>query len=98
MKKVDEKNEMDGNNQKNKSNRICRICYGDDTTSENPLICPCICKGSMKYIHYECLKNWLNSKIEEDISVDSENPEVEVISYNRKDISCELCKKNCLIM
>ena len=92
-KKVDEKNEMDGNNQKNKSNRICRICYGDDTTSENPLICPCICKGSMKYIHYECLKNWLNSKIEEDISVDSENPEVEVISYNRKDISCELCKE-----
>jgi pSer/pThr/pTyr-binding forkhead associated (FHA) protein len=47
----------------------------------------------MKYIHYECLKNWLNSKIEEDISVDSENPEVEVISYNRKDISCELCKE-----
>jgi pSer/pThr/pTyr-binding forkhead associated (FHA) protein len=92
-KKVDDKNEKDGNNQKNKSNRICRICYGDDTTSENPLICPCICKGSMKYIHYECLKNWLNSKIEEDISVDSENPEVEVISYNRKDISCELCKE-----
>lgn len=92
-KKVGEKNEMDGNNQKNKINRICRICYGDDTTSENPLICPCICKGSMKYIHYECLKNWLNSKIEEDISVDSENPEVEVISYNRKDISCELCKE-----
>ena len=47
----------------------------------------------MKYIHYECLKNWLNSKIEEDISVDSENPEIEVISYNRKDISCELCKE-----
>ena len=92
-KKVKEKNEKDENNQKKKSNRICRICYGDDTTDENPLICPCICKGSMKYIHYECLKNWLNSKIEEDISVDSENPEVEVISYNRKDISCELCKE-----
>ena len=92
-KKIDKKNEKDENNQKNKSNRICRICYGDDTTTENPLICPCICKGSMKYIHYECLKNWLNSKIEEDISVDSENPEVEVISYNRKDISCELCKE-----
>ena len=92
-KKIDKKNEKDENNQKNKSNRICRICYGDETTTENPLICPCICKGSMKYIHYECLKNWLNSKIEEDISVDSENPEVEVISYNRKDISCELCKE-----
>ena len=76
-----------------KNKAICRICYGDDSTIENPLICPCICKGSMKYIHYDCLKNWQNSKIEEDISVDSENPEVEVISYNRKDISCELCKE-----
>ena len=77
----------------NKNKPLCRICYGDDSSIENPLICPCICKGSMKYIHYDCLKNWLNSKIEEDISVDSENQEVEVISYNRKDISCELCKE-----
>ena len=76
-----------------KNKAICRICYGDDTSMENPLISPCICKGSMKFIHYDCLKNWLNSKIEEDISVDSDNPEVEVISYNRKDISCELCKE-----
>ena len=76
---------------KNKS--MCRVCYGDDSTDENPLICPCKCKGSMKYIHYKCLKNWLNSKIEEDISVDSDNSEIEIISYNRKDISCELCKE-----
>ena len=78
-------------NTKNKS--MCRVCYGDDSTNENPLISPCKCKGSMKYIHYKCLKNWLNSKIEEDISIDTNNPEIEVISYNRKDISCELCKE-----
>ena len=78
-------------NTKNKS--ICRVCYGDDSTDENPLISPCKCKGSMKYIHYKCLKSWLNSKIEEDISFDTNNPEIEVISYNRKDISCELCKE-----
>ena len=81
------------NNQNNKTSKICRICYGDDSTEENPLIYPCICSGSMKYIHYDCLKNWLNSKIEEDISVDEENQEIEVISYNRKDIACELCKE-----
>jgi hypothetical protein len=81
------------NNSSVKTTKICRICYGDDSTDENPLICPCICKGSMKYIHYDCLKNWLNSKIEEDISVDSDAAEIEVISYNRKDISCELCKE-----
>ena len=76
-----------------KSMPTCRICYGENSNDENPLICPCICKGSMKYIHYECLKNWLNSKIEEEMSMDSNDKEVDVITYNRKDISCELCKE-----
>ena len=77
----------------NKSKPVCRICYGEDTNEDNPLICPCICKGSMKYIHYECLKNWLNSKIEDEISIDTDSKDIDVISYNRKDISCELCKE-----
>ena len=81
------------NKNKKKNKPLCRICYGEDSTIENPLICPCVCKGSMKYIHYECLKNWLNSKIEEDMSMDDKDREIESISYNRKDISCELCKE-----
>ena len=43
----------------------------------------------MKYIHYNCLKNWLNSKIESDFS--SYN-DISVITYSTKDICCELCK------
>ena len=82
------------NNDNIKSTKQCRICYGEDSTDENPLIYPCICKNTTKYIHYECLKKWLNSKIEEDMSMDSETTEIEVISYNRKDISCEICKEN----
>ena len=74
---------------KNKKNNVCRICYGDDISLENPLICPCICKGSMKYIHYMCLKNWLNSKIESEMDPSSEN---DIISYNTEDLICELCK------
>ena len=93
VKKEKDKEKEKDTEQTPKNKAICRICYGDDTSYENPLISPCICKGSMKFIHYDCLKNWLNSKIEEDISVDSENPEVEVISYNRRDIACELCKE-----
>ena len=76
-----------------KNKPTCRICYGEDSNEDNPLICPCICKGSMKYIHYDCLKNWLNSKIEEEMLMDQDNKDVDVISYNRKDISCELCKE-----
>ena len=75
----------------NKKPKVCRICYGKDTNIENPLICPCTCKGSMKYIHYQCLKNWLNSKIEAESSLDSETEEVG-ITYCCKDLSCELCK------
>ena len=83
-----------GNNEKNIKNKkpkVCRICYGKDTNKDNPLICPCTCKGSMKYIHYQCLKNWLNSKIENESSIDSETEEVG-ITYCCKDLSCELCK------
>ena len=83
-----------GNNEKNIKNKkpkVCRICYGKDTNTDNPLICPCTCKGSMKYIHYQCLKNWLNSKIENESSLDSETEEVG-ITYCCKDLSCELCK------
>ena len=54
-----------------KNRPACRICYGENNNNENPLICPCICKGSMKYIHYLCLRNWLNSKIEEELSDES---------------------------
>ena len=71
----------------------CRICYGDFSYDENPLISPCKCKGSMKYIHYKCLKNWLNSKIEDDILKDSYDNEVHSITYKRKDVSCELCNE-----
>ena len=94
--KKDKKNEnqkKDNNINNSKINKpLCRICYGDDSSDENPLICPCICKGSMKYIHYQCLKNWLNAKIEEENILNAGNQEPEVISYKRKDIACELCK------
>ena len=79
-------------NKNNKKPRLCTICYGIDTTIENPLICPCICKGSMKYIHYKCLKNWLNSKIETDLSINPEIEEEVGITYCAKDLACELCK------
>ena len=74
--------------------KICRICLsGEDDPIKNPLVCPCICKGSMKYIHYLCLKNWLNLKVESELghhrNLLLEQP---TITYSTNDISCELCK------
>lgn len=41
---------------------LCRICFAENNTSENPLISVCKCAGSLKYIHLECLRTWLSRK------------------------------------
>ncbi|CRK11446.1 hypothetical protein BN1723_000875 [Verticillium longisporum] len=37
----------------------CRICRGEATPDE-PLFYPCKCSGSIKYVHQECLMEWLS--------------------------------------
>jgi len=37
---------------------ICRVCRCEGTL-ERPLFHPCICTGSIKFIHQECLVQWL---------------------------------------
>ncbi|KAJ3494775.1 hypothetical protein NLG97_g3859 [Lecanicillium saksenae] len=38
---------------------ICRICRGEATETE-PLFYPCKCSGSIKFVHQECLMEWLS--------------------------------------
>lgn len=42
----------------------CRLCYQEDSSVLDPLLCPCKCNGSMKYIHYSCLKKSIKQKIQ----------------------------------
>ncbi|TPX10407.1 uncharacterized protein E0L32_008626 [Thyridium curvatum] len=37
----------------------CRICRGE-ATIEEPLFYPCKCSGSIKYVHQDCLMEWLS--------------------------------------
>mmetsp|Transcript_8461 Transcript_8461/g.16406 ORF Transcript_8461/g.16406 Transcript_8461/m.16406 type:complete len:284 (-) Transcript_8461:140-991(-) len=37
----------------------CRVCYGG--REEGVLFKPCLCDGSMKYIHVHCLEKWRDS-------------------------------------
>ncbi|CAF0977562.1 unnamed protein product [Rotaria sordida] len=39
---------------------ICRICHCEGTTDE-PLISPCYCLGTMQYLHQSCLQHWIKS-------------------------------------
>lgn len=43
----------------NARKNVCRICLEDDTKL---LICPCFCKGSTKYVHEACIKDWIDIK------------------------------------
>ncbi|NXR15359.1 MARH7 ligase, partial [Semnornis frantzii] len=42
---------------------LCRICQMSSASSDNLLIEPCKCTGSLQYVHQECMKKWLQSKI-----------------------------------
>ena len=63
----------------------CRICFLSFSSEENPLISPCKCNGSMKNIHYLCLKKCIETKI-------IKKTENNFKSYSWKSFSCEICK------
>ena len=72
---------------KTEKEKTCRICYSGDAEDDNPLIHPCSCIGSMKYIHYKCLKYWLEKnyyKLEYKLGL--------IRRYRYKEPECELCK------
>lgn len=39
---------------------ICRICHCEGDL-EAPLIAPCFCAGSLRYVHQACLQQWIKS-------------------------------------
>ena len=41
----------------------CKVCWGNEQTKENPLLNSCKCDGSVRFIHFECLKFWLKQKM-----------------------------------
>ncbi|XP_075613582.1 E3 ubiquitin-protein ligase MARCHF7 isoform X8 [Balearica regulorum gibbericeps] len=59
---------------------LCRICQMPSASSDNLLIEPCKCTGSLQYVHQECMKKWLQSKINSGSSLEAVT-------------TCELCKE-----
>eukprot|EP00388_Colpodella_angusta_P000919 GDKJ01003098.1.p1 GENE.GDKJ01003098.1~~GDKJ01003098.1.p1 ORF type:complete len:910 (+),score=232.05 GDKJ01003098.1:40-2769(+) len=50
----------------------CRICLDEELdVIENPLIAPCSCRGSMAFVHLNCLRRWMEGrlKVPEDAAV-----------------------------
>ena len=42
------------------SMEICRICHCE-AEPDLPLISPCVCAGSLQYVHQSCLQRWIKS-------------------------------------
>ena len=64
---------------------VCRICYERQSSRENPLLSPCKCDGTVKYLHLNCLKMWIKSKV---TTRQTDNS----VTYQWKTIECDLCK------
>ena len=72
---------------KTKLPKLCKICYGEEDDPEDPLVQPCKCSGTLKYIHLNCLKHWLNTR--SCIKLESN---YRFMSFLIKQIECEICK------
>ena len=82
-------NLMQRSNRKTRLPKLCKICYGEEEDPvENPLVQPCHCSGSLKYIHLECLKHWLNTK-----SCIKIEDNARFCVFLVKQIECEICKE-----
>nr|XP_046213190.1 E3 ubiquitin-protein ligase MARCHF7-like isoform X4 [Oncorhynchus gorbuscha] len=57
----------------------CRICQCGAGSLTNPLLTPCLCSGSLQYIHHDCLKRWIQTKIQSGTTLSAVK-------------TCELCK------
>ena len=89
---IDNLNINNINNNTNKNNdpdRQCRICFQNDEEI-SPLISPCSCTGSLKYIHLQCLQKWLQSKIKLNYKEVNNNL---ISSYIYQPAQCEVCKE-----
>ena len=65
----------------------CRICLSSSSLDYNPLISPCKCTGSIKYIHVECLKKSIDSTLSTKIINNT------YYYFYSKGLCCEICLK-----
>ena len=69
--------------------RVCRICYleEDENNPENPLVQPCTCTDSVKFIHLTCLRKWVSTR--SCVKIDTSS---DCSIFLIKPVECELCK------
>ena len=70
----------------------CRICHS--VTDLDTLVSPCLCTGSMKYVHESCLLNWLKSSVKTNCELCLHEVPVKKVIKPLREVSwcCRCCK------
>eukprot|EP01056_Protomagalhaensia_sp_Gyna25_P003412 Protomagalhaensia_sp_Gyna_25__3411@NODE_307_length_3966_cov_29_644512_g238_i0_p2_GENE_NODE_307_length_3966_cov_29_644512_g238_i0NODE_307_length_3966_cov_29_644512_g238_i0_p2_ORF_typecomplete_len591_score88_08FHA/PF00498_26/8_6FHA/PF00498_26/2_1e10YopYscD_cpl/PF16697_5/8e02YopYscD_cpl/PF16697_5/60YopYscD_cpl/PF16697_5/2_3e10RINGv/PF12906_7/1_3e12CEND1/PF15677_5/0_0011CEND1/PF15677_5/4_7e03Fer2_4/PF13510_6/0_29zfRING_2/PF13639_6/0_37FANCL_C/PF11793_8/0_49K_channel_TID/PF07941_11/5_3e03K_channel_TI len=66
-------------------NMQCRICLLEGGVDDDPLVRACQCKGSIMYVHLDCLRHWVNGRLNL-----TEDPSRSCCFIRQ--LQCELCK------
>lgn len=66
--------------------KLCRICFEGCNSLDNPLVSLCKCMGTVKYIHFECLKDWVSKNV---VKREQNN----TLFYSYQEPKCEICQK-----
>lgn len=61
----------------------CRICLSEGPCVDDPLVCPCECTGSIRYVHTQCLGHWLRGRL----GLENHTG----CTYFYRPLACELC-------
>ena len=68
----------------------CKFCWMTESTLQNPLLSACQCDGSMRVIHFDCLKMWIKEKmLRKESEVEGAG---HVFTYSWRLFECEICK------
>ena len=67
--------------------RTCRLCYGGE--EDGPLVQPCACRGTAKWVHNHCLEAWRRTAEREDAAYLC----VQCMDHYRDALSIELLRK-----
>ena len=63
----------------------CRLCLSDENSPGDPLLHPCRCTGSLKYIHLSCIQDWVKTRV----SMKESNGRP--CGFSWKPVLCEIC-------
>ena len=78
-------NESNNDSDSENENDKCWLCLNSNSDEDNPLVCLCNCHN---FIHYECLKSYMNSKI-----IVTVNLKKTVTTYTCSNFNCNICLK-----